>query len=136
MPEGDHRLDWVTTYPLRIMFKMDGANQDGHPSTKGDVIVGNDVWIASGVKILSGVKIGDGAVGANALVSKDVEPYSIVVGNPAKRLRYRFDAKDRKMLLQSQWWNFTRKILQDMVDKKVWFSIETLKKYFLENHLV
>ena len=81
MPGGDHRVDWVTTYPLRIMFKMDGANQDGHPSTKGDVIVGNDVWIASGVKILSGVKIGDGAViGANALVSKDVEPYSIVGG--------------------------------------------------------
>ena len=116
MPGGDHRLDWVTTYPLRIMFNLDGANQDGHPSAKGDVIVGNDVWIASGVKILSGVKIGDGAViGANALVSKDVEPYSIVGGNPAKLIKYRFDEETISKLLEIKWWDWEDEKIKENV---------------------
>lgn len=98
------------------MFKMDGANQDGHPSTKGDVIVGNDVWMASGVKILSGVKIGDGAViGANALVSKDVEPYSIVGGNPAKLIKYRFDEETISKLLKIKWWDWDDEKVKESV---------------------
>ena len=117
IPGGNHRVDWVTTYPLRIKFKMDGANQDGHPSTKGDVIVGNDVWIASGVKILSGVKIGDGAViGANALVSKDVEPYSIVGGNPAKHIKYRFSDEIISKLLEIKWWDWEDEKVKENVD--------------------
>ena len=63
-------------------MEMDGAFDDGHPWSKGDVVIGNDVWIGKDALILSGVTVGDGAViGARSVVAKDVEPYAIVVGN-------------------------------------------------------
>ena len=102
---GEHRSDWVTTYPFNALLKSYN-NIKGHPKSKGDVVIGNDVWIAMGATILSGVTIGDGAiVGANSLISKDVEPYSIVGGNPGKLIRYRFDSKIIKELLEIKWWN-------------------------------
>ena len=70
------------------------------------------------------------------MVTKEVEPYSIVAGNPAKLIRHRFSKEDRELLLKAQWWHFSREILQDMVDKEVWFSLETLKEYLFENSLV
>ena len=104
---GNHRTDWVTTYPFGhinkdIFNKFDGI---GHPSTKGDDIIGNDVWIGEGVKIMSGVTIGDGAVIANnSHVVKNIEPYSIVGGNPAKFIKYRFTSEQIEKLLQIKWW--------------------------------
>ena len=84
---ADHRIDWITTYPPNLVCK-DLSKIKGHPTTKGDIIIGNDVWIGAGASILSGVKIGDGAViGAHAIVTKDVEPYSVVAGNPAVKIR-------------------------------------------------
>ncbi|HPW66874.1 MAG TPA: CatB-related O-acetyltransferase [Salinivirgaceae bacterium] len=89
---SNHNINWVTTYPLRIMLNLEGKYADGHPSTKGDVIIGNDVWIAANVTILSGVKIGDGAVvAANSVISKDVLPYSVVGGNPQRLIKMRFE---------------------------------------------
>lgn len=80
---------------------------EGHPSTKGDVDIGNDVWIAKEAVILSGVKIGDGAViGAGAVAAKDVPPYAIVVGNPARIVRKRFDEETIQRLLQIKWWDW------------------------------
>lgn len=104
--EGEHRADWCTTYPFNVM--MDGFQWiKGHPKVRGDVIIGNDVWIASHSKILSGVHIGDGSViAANAVVTKDVEPYSIVGGVPAKVIKKRFDDKTIKRLEEIQWWNW------------------------------
>lgn len=107
MGGGDHRTDWVTTYPLREIFDLPGANQSGHPVTKGPTIVGNDVWIGRGAVILSGVTVGDGAVvGAYAVVTKDVPPYSIVAGNPARHIRFRFDEEQIKKLLAIRWWDW------------------------------
>jgi acetyltransferase-like isoleucine patch superfamily enzyme len=106
---ADHRLDWVSTYPFPALSKIwpEAAGMTGHPTSKGDVVVGNDVWIAEGAVILSGVKIGDGAViGSQAVVSKDVAPYGVVSGNPARRVKMRFDEDTIKMLLQIQWWNW------------------------------
>lgn len=81
---GEHRTDWVTTYPFNKLWKS-AKTFTGHPSTKGDVIIGNDVWVGHAAVILSGVMIGDGAVvGANAVVTKNVPPYGIVAGNPAR----------------------------------------------------
>lgn len=79
-----------------------------HPATtKGDVIIGNDVWIAENVTIMSGVTIGDGSVIAcNSHVVKDVEPYSLVGGNPAKFIKYRFTQDQIEKLLQIKWWNW------------------------------
>jgi acetyltransferase-like isoleucine patch superfamily enzyme len=104
---GNHRTDWVTTYPFGHIYGniFNNFNGNGHPSTKGDVIIGNDVWIGSNVTIMSGVTIGDGAVIANnSHVVKNVEPYSLVGGNPAKLIKYRFNQEQIEKLLQIKWW--------------------------------
>jgi virginiamycin A acetyltransferase len=73
---------------------------------KGDTIIGNDVWIGQNAVILPGVHIGDGAiVGANCVVGSDVEPYTIVIGNPSRELRKRFDDELIDLLLQFKWWD-------------------------------
>jgi virginiamycin A acetyltransferase len=73
---------------------------------KGDTVIGNDVWIGQHAVILPGVHIGDGAIiGANSVVGSDVEPYTIVVGNPAKVLRKRFDDELIGLLLRFKWWD-------------------------------
>ncbi len=103
---GNHRVDWMTTYPLSKYYPEWNA-LTGHPSTKGDVIIGNDVWIGREALILSGVTIGDGAVvGARAVVAKDVAPYSIVCGNPARHVRYRFGEDVIALLQQLAWWDW------------------------------
>lgn len=104
---GQHRTDWATTFPLRVYFGLSGLLRDGHPAPRPDIEVGNDVWIGAGACILSGVAIGDGAVvGARAVVSKDVRPYAIVAGNPAREVRRRFDEETIEALLELAWWDW------------------------------
>ena len=106
---GNHRTDWITTYPLMEIFKdwEEAKGVTGHPATKGNIVIGNDVWIGNGAVILSGVSVGDGAViGASAVVSKNVDPYSLVVGNPAVEVKKRFNKKTIDDLLRLQWWNW------------------------------
>ena len=106
---GNHRTDWVTTYPFGHTNQhiFNNFNGEGHPVTKGKVIIGNDVWIGRNVSIMSGVTIGDGAVIAmNSHVVKNVEPYSIVGGNPAKLIKYRFTDQQIKDLLEIKWWEW------------------------------
>ena len=104
---GNHRIDWVTTFPFghihhQTFNKFNGV---GHPATKGDVVIGNDVWIGANVTIMSGVTIGDGVVIANnSHVVKNVEPYSLVGGNPAKLIKYRFTPEQIEKLLEIKWW--------------------------------
>lgn len=100
--------NWVTTYPFG-QIHTDKFNNFNCVSvnnyTKGDVVIGNDVWIASGVTIMSGVTIGDGAViASNSHVVKNIEPYSIVGGNPAKLIKYRFSPEQINKLLEIKWW--------------------------------
>lgn len=103
---GEHRSDWVTTYPFNVLCEQ-AYCFTGHPATKGDVIIGNDVWIGRKALILSGVTIGDGAViGAYSVVAKDIGPYSIVAGNPAKLYRLRFDEQTVAALLRIAWWEW------------------------------
>jgi acetyltransferase-like isoleucine patch superfamily enzyme len=103
---GEHRAEWVTTYPFSWIWKSARGIQ-GHPKTKGDVIIGNDVWIGIEALILSGVKISDGAIiGARSVVTKDVPPYAIVAGNPARVIKNRFDDETINRLLKLQWWNW------------------------------
>jgi len=104
---GNHRTDWISTYPFGHIHKQifNNFNGTGHPSTKGDVIIGNDVWIGDYVTIMSGVTIGDGSViAANSHVVKNIEPYSLVGGNPAKLIKYRFSPEQIEKLLQIKWW--------------------------------
>ena len=106
---GNHRIDWFTTYPFGHIHESTFPKikrDHGHPSTKGDVVIGNDVWIATNAVIMSGVKIGDGAViGAYSIVTKDVPPYTIVAGNPAKQIRKRFSDEVINKLLELKWWD-------------------------------
>ena len=103
---GEHRTDWVTTYPFSA-FWPSAKGMDGHPKTKGDIIIGNDVWIAADAIILSGVSIGDGAVvGAGSIVTKNVSSYSIVAGNPARVVEKRFDEYTIRRLQFVKWWEW------------------------------
>ena len=106
---GDHRLDWVSTYPFAAMAGLwPGADapEDYHAS-RGDVRIGNDVWLGSGCLILSGVTVGHGAVvAAHAVVARDVPPYAVVAGNPARVVRRRFDEQTVAALVETAWWEF------------------------------
>jgi acetyltransferase-like isoleucine patch superfamily enzyme len=103
----EHRTDWITTYPFGAVHKdIFGDEIEGHPATKGDVVIGNDVWIGYGATIMSGVKIGSGAViAANSHVVKPVMPYEVVGGNPARHIRFRFDEETIDLLLKLKWWD-------------------------------
>jgi acetyltransferase-like isoleucine patch superfamily enzyme len=109
---GEHRPDWVTTYPFNILFKKFHNFGDSKPES--DVIIGNDVWIGFNVTILPGVKINDGAVvGACSVVTKDVPPYAIVAGSPARLIRKRFDQETIDGLLRIKWWNWDIQRIED-----------------------
>jgi len=122
---GEHRPDWVTTYPFNEVHEK-ARHISGHPTSKGAVIIGNDVWIASEATILSGVTIGDGAiVGANAVVTKDIPPYAIVAGNPAKIIRTRFSETIIERLLAIQWWNWNKTTIDQHLPLLLNSNIET-----------
>lgn len=105
---GEHNTQWVTTFPLRIALGHEGAFADGHPATRGPTRIGNDVWIGHGATIMSGVTIGDGAIiGARAVVSRDVPPYGVAVGNPARVVKYRFSPEQIASLLDIAWWEWS-----------------------------
>ena len=107
---GDHRMDWITTYP----FPQWGVAPADHRRTKGDVVIGNDVWIGMGATILSGVTVGDGAViAACAVVTKDVPPYAIVAGNPARVKKYRFSEENIQKLLKIKWWDWPEETVRE-----------------------
>lgn len=115
---GNHRVDWVTTFPLRIKYELPGAWEDGCPKTGGGVRVGNDVWIANNVTVLSGVTIGDGAVlGAHSVVTKDVDAYAVMGGNPARLLRKRFTDEQIGALLGIGWWDWSDDRIVDAVPR-------------------
>jgi serine acetyltransferase len=103
----------------------------GHPSCKGDIVVGSDVWIGAKSTIMSGVKIGHGAiVAAGALVTKDVEPFSVVGGNPAKHLKYRFEEQQIKDLLDIAWWDWEESKIKE--EAMILWSQDI--NYFIEKH--
>ncbi|WP_376099065.1 CatB-related O-acetyltransferase [Roseomonas sp. CCTCC AB2023176] len=105
----DHNTKFVTTYPFNVLFGREWPEVrklGGHPRSRGPIHIGNDVWLASEVSILSGVRIGDGAViGHRSVVTRDVGPYEIWAGQPARKIRNRFDEKARAALLRIKWWD-------------------------------
>ena len=103
---GNHRIDWVTTFPFTVFFN-ELSTIKGHPISKGNIEIGNDVWVGEDATILSGIKIGNGAVIASkSVVTKDVPPYTIVAGNPAKIIKQRFDDATVVGLEHIAWWNW------------------------------
>lgn len=116
---GSHPIDWVSTHQFAYdpKYKFVKEKRQFDQQGKGKTIIGNDVWIGTNSIILAGVNVGDGAIiGANSLVTTDVEPYSIVHGTPAKHQRYRFDENIRSELLNIKWWNWDEKKIKENID--------------------
>ncbi len=114
---ANHRTDVLTTFPFATLsdywFTPRGIQDH---TLKGDVVIGNDVWIGTNVFIGAGVSVGDGAIiGAHSVVTKNVEPYSVVVGNPAKFIRFRFDANIIDTLLNIKWWNLDQNQIETII---------------------
>ena len=106
---GEHDTTRGTTYAFdQFCSECKGEYDPILAMTKGDVFIGSDVWIGYEALILSGVSIGHGAIiGANAVIAKNVELFSIVVGNPARHIRYRFNEETRERLLKLAWWDWS-----------------------------
>lgn len=104
--QADHPTGLVSTYPFRtLMLEPDAGNQDA--IARGPVRIGSDVWVGARAIILSGVTIGSGAIiGAGAIVTRDVPPYGIAAGNPARLLRHRFAPEIVAQLLEIAWWDW------------------------------
>ena len=105
---GEHHTEWATTYPFNVLSPELCDCEERVAKTKGDIRIGNDVWIGNDVTILSGVTIGDGAViGNGAVIASDVEPYSVMIGNPARMIKWRFGSPWIMAELQEmRWWDW------------------------------
>ncbi|MDD2837973.1 CatB-related O-acetyltransferase [Sulfuricurvum sp.] len=119
---ANHSMNGFSTYPFtNFMMTSKTTSEDivamfKEFSYKGDIIVGNDVWIGFEATIMPGVKIGDGAIiGAKSVVTKDIEPYTIVGGNPAKVIRKRFDDEVIEMLLTIKWWDWSIEKIEENI---------------------
>lgn len=130
--DSNHQLSGFSTYPFFIFGKLgsDCSEWDDYIldlPDKGDTVIGNDVWFGHQSTIMPGIAVGDGAIiGARAVVTKDVPPYSIVVGNPAKIIRKRFDSETIEKLLTIQWWNWDYEKITSNINAIVGSDIEHL----------
>ncbi len=129
MNGANHQMNAASTYPFYI---MQGWNQTPPVPEdlplKGDTVIGNDVWIGQNATILPGVHIGDGAIiGLSSIVGHDVDPYTIVAGNPAKPIKKRFDNEMIELLLRLQWWNKDINEIQQLIPLLTNSNIEYVK---------
>ena len=110
MGSANHRISSISTYPFHVFGGVWAENTPPHLSQlpfKGDIVIGNDVWIGRKSAVMPGVKVGDGAIiAAYSVVTKDVEPYTLVGGNPAKPIKKRFDDELISLPLSLRWWDF------------------------------
>jgi chloramphenicol O-acetyltransferase type B len=131
---GNHRTDWVTTYPFPAFFK-EARHISDYARSRGDVVIGNDVWLCTDCTILSGVTIGHGAViGSGAVVRRDVEPYAIMIGNPAQVAGWRFNEAQRQALLEAAWWDWPEEEIRSVVDRLCSSDIEAFLAYARQRH--
>ena len=130
MNGANHQMNAVSTFPF---YTMEGWNMQAPEASdmplKGDTVIGNDVWIGQNAVILPGVHIGDGAIiGADSVVGRNVDPYTIVAGNPAKVLRKRFDDELIGLLLRFEWWNRSIEEIDSLIPLLTCSDLETVRK--------
>lgn len=137
MNGANHQMNSVSTFPF---YTMEGWNMEPPAVTdlplRGNTVIGNDVWIGQNAVILPGVNIGDGAIiGANSVVGRNVSPYTVVVGNPAKEIRKRFDDELIEMLLKLKWWDKSIEEIDGLIPLLTNSNLEKVKaeiKFLLE----
>ena len=134
MNGANHKMNAVSTFPFYI---LENWNQEQPPLSdmpiKGDTVVGNDVWIGQNTTILPGVHIGDGAIiGLNSVVGGDVEPYTIVAGNPAKFIRKRFDDELIALMQSFKWWDKKIDEIQELIPLLSDNDLERVKRAIKE----
>lgn len=129
---ANHTLSSLSTYPFPLFFEEWGLEKKDVTKAwdnKGDIVIGNDVWIGYEAVILAGVTIGDGAIiGTRAVVTKDVPPYTIVGGVPAKPIKRRFPEETTSALLEIQWWNWSEERIARNIGAIQSGNIEQLKQ--------
>ena len=126
---ANHQMDGFSTFPFAVFGEPWSSNYEPKWPNKGDTMIGNDVWIGHEALIMPAVSIGDGAIIASrSVVTKDVPPYSIVAGNPAKIIRYRFDDVTIASLLKIKWWDWPIDLINRNIASIVAIDIDTLKK--------
>lgn len=131
---GGHRTDWVSTFPFPLMIE-EAKDIPGCSPTKGNVVIGSDCWICAEAMILSGVTIGHGAVvAAGAVVTRDVEPYAIVGGNPCRFIRWRFEEPVRQALLEAAWWEWPMEEVKAVSPLLCNDNIEAFLDYARQRH--
>ncbi|MGJ1198439.1 type B chloramphenicol O-acetyltransferase [Sphingobacterium spiritivorum] len=127
-----HRYDWVSSFPFFYIPDVEhfSTGIDGFQRA-GDTLIGHDVWIGSEAMIMPGIRIGDGAViGSRALVTKDVEPYAIIGGNPAKLIKKRFSDDHISLLLEMKWWDWEDAVLKEAIPFLCSNDIDALYSYY------
>jgi len=130
---GEHPLNYLSTSPY-LYFDALGFKTNESPSHNEffvlpPIFIGNDVWIGDGVFVKNGITIGDGAIiGARSVVTKDIPPYAIVVGCPAKVLRYRFDEQTREELLQLKWWELEDDVIRQIPYDNISNALQFLRE--------
>lgn len=136
MGSANHRISSATTYPFNVFGGAWEENTPAHLDQlphKGDTVIGNDVWFGRECKIMPGVKIGDGAiVAAYSVVVKDIPPYTIYGGNPARFIKNRFDDELKKLLLEYKWWDLEAKELVKILPLLCDPNLERLKQTLKE----
>lgn len=129
---ANHTLSSLSTYPFPLFFEEWGLEKKDVTNAwdnKGDIVIGNDVWIGYEAVILAGVTIGDGVIiGTRAVVTKDVPPYTIVGGVPAKSIKKRFSEETISTLLEIQWWNWSKERIARNIGAIQSGNIEQLKE--------
>ena len=129
MNDANHQMSAVSTFPFYTLegWNMESPKAEDMPY-KGDTVIGNDVWIGKNAVILPGVHIGDGAIiGANSVVGSEVEPYTIVVGNPAKSIRKRFDDELIALLEKFKWWDMDIDTINSLIPLLTSSDLENVK---------
>ncbi|MCR5693349.1 MAG: CatB-related O-acetyltransferase [Clostridia bacterium] len=134
MNGANHQMNSASTYPF---FTMKGWNAappaNENMPFKGDTVIGNDVWIGQNATILPGVHVGDGAIiGASSVVGSNVEPYTVVAGNPARLIRKRFDDELTEILLKLKWWDRPVAEIKDLIPLLTCGDLEYVKKELSE----
>ena len=130
MNDANHQMNAVSTFPFYTLegWEMEPPALKDMPF-KGDTVIGNDVWIGQNAVVLPGVHISDGAIiGANSVVGCDVAPYTIVIGNPAKELRKRFDAELIDLMLRLKWWDKSIEEINSLIPILTCSNLEKVKE--------